>query len=166
MLKVGKILRPHGVKGEVKTESYLDSPDLLARTKTVFIGGTKYTVEFGRVSGGFCLLKLSGISDMNGAESLRNLELSAEKSDLPPLSVGRFYISDLLGCKVFVSDTYIGKLTDILQNGAKDVYTVENESGKTVYFPLADGVITDINIAEKRITADRNRFDEVAVYED
>ncbi len=165
MLVVGKILKAHGVRGDVKAESYMDAPNLFSKLKTVYIDGKPIVVERARSSGGFALLKLVGVDTMNDAEALRNKELFAKKEDLPKPQEGRFYIDDLLGCSVTDGVAVIGVLDDIYQYGSADVYVVKS-NGATIMFPLIDGVAENIDVKTKVITVNRAEFDKVAVYED
>jgi len=166
MLLIGKILRAHGVRGEVKAECFTDTPDCFLKLKKVCVGAketTEYSVERARASAGFALLKLEGVSTASEAELLRGKDIFAEKSALPPLPKGRHYVSDLIGCEVF-ADEKLGLLAEILNHGSKDVYVVRGGDGKEVLFPLVDGVISDIDIDNKKITLDVERFKQVAVY--
>lgn len=165
MLAVGKILKPHGIKGFVKAESFMDGPALLCRIKTLYVGG-EYAVEKASVSGNFVLLKLKGVDSMDAAEKLRGMQLFAKKSDLPKPDEGRYYIDDLLKSDVADEDgKFIGVLYEILQHGSADVYVVKN-NGATVMFPLIDGVVESFDTENKKITVNRAEFDKVAVYED
>lgn len=164
MLAVGKILKAHGIRGDVKAESYMDAPDLFSKLKTVYIDGKPYDVERARAMGGFVLLKLKNVDTMNDAELLKNKELSALKSELPTPKEGRYYIDDLIGCTVSDGET-IGVLDDIYQFGSADVYVVKNGE-KTVMFPYLESVIEKIDVENKQIFVVKSEFMKVAVYED
>lgn len=163
MLTAGKVLKTHGIRGEVKVQSYMDSLASFKDISVVFIKSKEYEVTSVKYIGDFCILKLKGIDTVEEAELFRNCEIGIDREELP-LPDGRYYIVDLIGCEVFAGEKSIGKLSDVLQYSSTDVYSVTGE--KNVMFPLADGVFIDADIKNKKIFIDERRFDEVAVYED
>lgn len=162
-INIGKIVKPQGIKGEVKLACYLDSASMLDGVKEFYIGTNLYHVEYARADSSFCYLKLAEVNDRNSAEALRNWDVFVEKTAIS-LPDGRFFVEDLIGCGVFLrSGKHVGTVTDVLQYGAADVFVCSAASG-TVSFPfLKDCVLVDIE--KKRITVDDERFGQVAVYE-
>lgn len=166
MLEIGKILKAHGIRGDVKVECFTDSPEVLKGIKRFYVGGKEYKAERIKPFGGFALIKLVGIDDMNLAETLRNKTISAKKEDMPEPNDGAFYIDDLIGCSVSDdSGTMIGTVEEILQYGSADVFLLRKD-GKTVMFPHLKKVVKEVAIKEKRIIVFKEEFDKVAVYED
>lgn len=166
MLLVGKVLKARGVRGEIKAECYTDAPSDLLSLNRLFIDGKEYPVEKIREQGGFLLVKFRSIDDMDTAETLRNKELFAEKSDLPALPQGRFYIEDVVGSVVFLEEEKLGKLIDVLQYGSADVFVVKTSDGNDVLFPYVGDVVTSVDPDNKRIVLNAAEFAKVAVYED
>ena len=166
MLAVGKGLKAHGIRGDVKTECYTDTPDLFLKIKKLTVDKKEYIVERARVSGNFAYLKFRGIDTMNDAENFRNKEFFVNKADLPDPGEGRYYIDDVIGCAVFDGDKKIGFMEEVLQYGSADVYVMRAPDGKTIMFPYVDGVIDNIDIVGKKISIIKEGFDKVAVYED
>lgn len=163
-IEIGKITKAQGIKGEVKLLCYVDDAHMLKSVKTVFIGQNSHKVLKCRPDGNFCYLLLEGISDRNTAESLREWVVYAEKDSLT-LDKGRYFIEDLLGCTVVLTNgACVGKVVDILQYGAADVYMCEGE--KNVSFPFLKDLVVSVDIQRQIITLDENRFEEVCVYED
>lgn len=166
MLAVGKILKAHGIRGDVKAESYMDTPASFSEIKKLFVDGEELVVERAKVAGNFVLIKFKGVDTMNDAELLRGKLLSAEKTDLPDPGQNRYYIGDLLGSKVCDEEgCFIGTLKDVLQYGSADVYLLENGKG-TVMFPFVGDVVKEISVKEQIITVCKSEFEKVAVYED
>lgn len=164
-LEVGKIVKPQGIKGEVKLECYLDDPRMLSHTKQLYIGVNDYSVESIRPDGAFCYIKLGGIADRNAAEALRGQTVFADKDSIS-LPKERYFVADLVGCNVLLDDgSTVGNVADILQYGAADVF-VCNNAGKTVSFPFLKDLAKQIDIQNKIIVLCAKRFVEVAVYED
>ncbi len=166
MLSVCKVLKAHGIRGEVKVECYTDTPDSLTKVKAFFAEGKEYKAERVKPFGNFALIKFAGIDDMNSAETLRNKEFFAKKSDLPKPPEGFYYIDDLLNCAVIDDvDERIGVVEDVLQYGAADVFVLR-DNGKIITFPHLKVVIAKVDVASKTIIVKREEFDKVAVYED
>lgn len=165
MLVVGKCLKAHGIRGDIKVESYMDSPKSFCDVKEVIIKDTAYFVEKARDGGAFILLKLKGVETMSDAESFRNDLISVERIKMPKLKEGRYYIDDIIGGSVIVGEKYIGILDDVLKNGSADVYVVNN--GKNlILFPLVDGILKNVDLGTKTIFIDEQVFAKVAVHED
>lgn len=163
-IEIGKITKAQGIKGEVKLLCYVDDAKMLKSVTTVYIGQNSHKVLKCRPDGNFCYLLLEGISDRNTAESLREWAVYADKESVT-LQEGRYFIEDLIGCMVVLTDgTKIGKVADILQYGAADVYMCEGE--RNVSFPFLKDLVVSVDIDRQLITLDEKRFEEVCVYED
>lgn len=161
-LTVGNILKPQGIRGEVKVKVYLDSAEDLRQIKRVFISGESYAVLNVRVSGDFAFVALRGIADRNAAEALRGKDIEASRGDCPVLPAGRYYIGDLVGCKVvYASGDEAGEVTAVTP-ARTDIFTLSTPKGE-ISFAAADGVILNVDIEEKVITVDKKRFKEVSV---
>ena len=80
-LEVGKITNAHGVMGEVKVQPWCDSPEFLCRFKTLYVDNTHWPVkvERARPNKNMVILKLEGVTDMNGALALRNAVLHIDR---------------------------------------------------------------------------------------
>lgn len=161
-LTVGSILKPQGIRGEVKVNVYLDSAEDFKKIKQVYIARERYAVMNVRVSGGYAFLSLRGVADRNAAELLRGKEIEALREDCPPLPEGRYYIGDLVGCKVkYTSGEEVGEVTCVTP-AHTDIFTLSTPKGE-ISFAAAEGVISDVNLEEKIITVDKKRFKEVSV---
>ncbi|MCD8309157.1 MAG: ribosome maturation factor RimM [Clostridia bacterium] len=160
-LTVATVLKPQGIRGEIKVNPLTDSEEDLKAFSYVIIGDTKYKVLSCRAAGGFAYLALRGIADRNAAELLRGLDVEVERSDAPDLPDGTYYIADIVGCKLVTEGgKQLGEVIDITP-ARTDVYTVLI-NGKEVMFPAADGVITDINVQCGTVTVNEARFKQVA----
>ena len=166
LLIVGEVVKPQGIKGEVKVMALTDDPRQLSERPSVLLHGKVVNVLSSRVDKGMVVLRLEGVEDRDAAENLRGQKLYIQRNEAEPLPEGHYYIVDLLGCTV--SDDAgkeLGILNDILQNGPKDVYIVKGQKG-TVLFPALKDLLLDIDIHAKRIMVSAGRLGEVAVYED
>lgn len=161
-LIVANILKPQGIRGEVKAKVFLDDVEDLKTIKQVYISGEKYAILNVRGAGDIAYIALRGVADRNAAELLRGKDIEALREDCPPLPEGRYYIGDLTGCKVVTSSGEdIGEVTSVTP-ARTDIFTLETPKGE-VSFAAAEGVILDVDIQSKTITVDKKRFKEVSV---
>lgn len=110
------------------------------------------------------ILKLVGLDDRNQAETMRRKEVFAHKNEID-VEEGRYFISDVLGCKLFLtSGKELGEIFDII-SGNVDYYYVKTDEG-TAVFPLIDGLLESVDIAAKKVTVNAKKFTEVVMYED
>ena len=161
-LTVAVILKPQGIRGEIKVKALCDSAEDLLGLKRVFIDGTEYSVMGARGQGDFAYLSLRGVFDRNAAELLRGKEVEALRSDMPELPEGTYYIADLTGCAVLTEQgEVIGEVTSVTP-AQTDIYTLATPSGE-VSFAAAEGVISSVDVENKKITVNKKRFKEVSV---
>ncbi len=164
LIKIGKVLKSQGIKGEVKVSCLLDNFDMLKKTKELYISNKPYSIERMRSDGTFLFIKFAQIVDRNSADNLKNFDVYAEKTDIV-LPSSRYFIDDLVGCRVVSQTKTYGEIKEILQYGAADVI-VCTDGEKEFSFPFLKDLIVSVNIDCKKITIDDKRFSEVCVYED
>ena len=161
-LTIATILKPQGIRGEVKLKVFLDDAESLKEIPRVYISGTEYAVMAVRAQGDIAYITLRGIADRNAAELLRGRDVEALREDCPPLPEGRFYIGDLVGCKVtFEGGQEVGEVASVTP-AHTDIFTLVTTSGE-VSFAAAEGVILEVDISAKLIIVDEKRFKEVSV---
>lgn len=164
-ISVGKIVKPQGIKGELKVYPMVDTPEIFTFLKKVYIDGVEFKVLSSRVSDAV-YVALRGIADRNTAEEYRDKTLYVDREDLP-LPEGRWFIADVLGCEVLSDDgNLLGTVTDITTRGSTDMYTVKLKSGKLMVFPFLNDLVLSIDVNKKEIVVSKNRLEEVAYYED
>ncbi len=161
-LVIGKIVKPQGIRGEIKVLPYTDGADAFKDIKRVFIDGAEYKILNARTGDGMAYLSLRGVADRNAAELLRNKELLLPRDEAPAPEEGSYYIADLIGSEI-VTETgkILGTLKEIRQ-AATDIYTLETEK-EEILFPAAAGVVLAVDTEYKKITVSEKRFKEVAV---
>lgn len=161
-LTVATVLKPQGIRGEIKLKVYLDNGADILAVKRVAIGGREYEVMGGRAQGEFAFVSLKGVADRNAAEELRGKEVVADRAELPALPENRYYIADLIGCEVVTdSGESVGKV-EAVTPAKTDVYTLRAD-GKEIVFAAAAGVILSVEPEEGRIVVDGRRFKEVSL---
>ncbi len=161
-LNVAAVLKPQGIRGEIKIKVFLDNAEDFKAFKRIFVGGEEYAVLSVRTQGEFAFVALRGVADRNAAELLRGKDIDVLRSDCPELPEDRFYIADLLGCEVFyTSGEKVGEVKEVMP-AATDVYVLSTSKGE-ISFAAADGVIESVDVENKRITVNKKRFKEVSV---
>ncbi len=169
-LMIGEVLKPQGIKGEVKIKPYAANHDDFRRWKTLYIKqGESYApikVKCNRVHEGFVYAMLGDCATMEDAEKFRAVQLYVDRAHANPLEEDEVYISDLIGCEgIDEAGKSIGELVDVLQHGVVDVY-VFKKGAKSVMAPALKAVFPAVDVKEKRISVIREKLDEVAVWED
>ena len=161
---IGKIVRPHGIKGAVRAETYTSNPQRFRKLKEVIIDSKTIAVESVSIdSSNFMLIKLFGVDTMDDAEKLRNKNVVIKRSQLPEPENGTYYIDDLIGSDVLVDGDKIGILTKIEQFGSADVYEVTLEQG-TVNFPAIKDVFSYVDVKKGVINLKGYIFSRICVY--
>lgn len=149
--EVGKIVNTFGIKGEVKVALYTEDINNFKNNSKVYVNEKEMQVEKSRLQKNMLILKLKGIDNMNDAEDLRGsiIKVDRSKNDLPE---GTYYIADLIGLDVYTEDgNLFGKVTDIYNTGANDIYTVKTQDGKEVLLPAIKDVIKQVDIQNQKI---------------
>ena len=163
-LIIAEVLKPQGIRGEIKVKTFTDAPENVKAFKTVYIDGNPYKILSFRVGNdGAAYLGLRGVPDRNAAELLRGKTIEGEREDGPILDEGQYYIVDILGllCETEEGEA-LGTVTDI-NNFSSDIYTIE-KAGKKILFPAIRGVIKRVDLENKKLIVDKTVFDEIAVY--
>ena len=127
-IEAGRIVNTHGVAGEVKIEVWLDSPQFLKSFKRCFIDRREVKLLSARVHKGFLIVKLEGVEDVNAAMALKGRTVFIDRADAR-LPKGAFFLQDIIGASVVdESGSEIGKLADVMETPASNVYVVKGET--------------------------------------
>lgn len=158
-LVVGRIVRPHGLRGEVRVQIRTDDPQRFLPGALLLIGPDEsslqpFAVEDSRRHMGFALVKLEGVDDRSAAERLNQRWIMIPADQAMPLDPDEFFVHQLLGLVVETTDgEHLGQLVEILITGANDVYLVRGPSGE-ILLPDIPTVIKAIDAqAGKMIVA-------------
>ena len=155
-LEVGQIVNTFGIKGEVKVMPFTDDINRFDYLEKVYVKTRKdeklYKVENVRYHKNMVLLKLEGIENPEQAEMLRNAFLEIDREDAIPLEEGTYFIADLIGLEVYTDEgKLLGKVEDIYNAGANDIYVVKDELGKQILLPGIDEVIKEVDLDKSKI---------------
>jgi 16S rRNA processing protein RimM len=153
-LLLGEILRPHGVRGEVRMRLLTDYPERISQLEHVYIGSSPdaaepvlYVVQHMRMHQNYGLLKLKTIDDRNAAERLRALMVMVTLEDAVPLEADEIYLYQLINLTVQTeAGEILGVITDVLETGANDVYIIDSPTYGEVLIPVTAETIIETDI--------------------
>ena len=149
-IECGKIVNTHGCRGALKAESWCNSEKDLASLDRVFIlessAYREYKVKKASVFKQFVIFELDGISDMDLAMMQKGKTLYAAREDFD-LEEGEFFLADLIGLDVIDVDngTVYGKISEIINRGASDIYVVRTDNGERM-IPAVDEFVKKIDV--------------------
>ena len=153
---VGRIGRPHGIRGEVTVETRTDEPDERFAPGAVLSvdrpAGT-LVVDRAHWHSGRLLVSFAGVSDRNQAEALRGLLLHVERdaADVPD-DPEEFYDSSLVGCAVTLPDgTSVGVVAEVVHLPGQDLLAVRTPDERDVLVPFVAAIVPTVDIAGRRI---------------
>ncbi|ACY98959.1 MULTISPECIES: ribosome maturation factor RimM [Thermomonospora] len=156
---VGRIGRPHGVRGEVTVDVRTDDPDARFAPGAVLDTDPPHlgplTVERARWHVGRLLLRFTGVDDRTAAEKLRGTWLVVDTGDLPPLEdPDEFHDHELIGLTAVTTDgTPVGTVRDILHY-AQDLLVIRRETGGEALVPFVAALVPEVDVAGGRIVID------------
>ena len=145
---------PRGVRGELKVEPLTDFSRRFQPGATVCASGVTYTVRRARPHRGALLLELEGIETREQAETLRGLLLEVPEEGLASLPQGRYYRFQILGMEVVDREgRSLGRVEEVLDTGANDVYLVRDREGELL-IPAIDSVVKEVDVAGRRMVVE------------
>ena len=163
-LTLARLLRPHGIRGEIAAEILTDFPERLTKLREVWLWDAsaetlqKIAVEKCWLSftrGGQAVFKFAGVERIEDVEKLRGLEVQVPLSERMELPVGSYYISELVGCEVWErtsdrnDETKLGVVSGVQESGTP-VLEVGTPDGE-VLIPLATEICRKIDVSARRI---------------
>lgn len=167
-LRVGQIVRAHGVHGDVKVLPLTDDPARYRKLKTAYLerGGDYLPVALDdvRLQPDAVILHVSGYDTPEKAEQLKNAYLCVDRENAVALDEYTYFVADLIGCETFdTAGKAYGKITDVLETGANDVYEIEH--GKLLV-PALKRVLAQVDITNGRIVFNADVLEEVGCFAD
>lgn len=154
-LVIGQVVKPHGVRGEVRVTPHTELPERFTWLETVYVGEVDpqlVTVEDARLHKSVVLLKLAGYDDRDAAESLRGQWLQVPEEEGIPLQEGEYYLYQLEGLLVYSeAGDRLGELVGVIETKANNVFVVQGSRGE-ILLPDIDDVIKEIDFENGRMT--------------
>lgn len=150
---VGRITRPHGVRGELTVMVLSEVPGRFDVGATVFLeSGRALTVATSRPHKDRVLVTFSEVTDRESAEALRGAVLVVPESTSPPLAEGSWWDHQLVGCAVFTeSGVELGELRQVIHTAANDVWSAVDASGVETLIPVLRDVLVSVDTDARRI---------------
>jgi len=156
---VGRIGRPHGIRGEVTVETRTDEPEerfAPGAVLSVESPVSELVVDRSHWHSGRLLVAFAGVNDRNQAEELRGLLLHVERDpDEKPDDPDEFYDSTLSGCRVeLVDGSPVGEVRDVVHLPAQDLLVVRMADDREVLVPFVAAIVPTVDIAERLVVID------------
>jgi 16S rRNA processing protein RimM len=154
---MGRIVAPFGVKGWVKLKVFTERPDSLLNYPTWWLasanGWQKFEVAEAEFHAKGLVVRLAGVSDRTGAESLSGVEVGVPREAFPEPEADEFYWSDLIGLDVVNrQDEALGKIEGFLETGANDVLVVRSDRERLI--PYVAPTIVAVDLQSRRVVVD------------
>jgi 16S rRNA processing protein RimM len=156
---VGRIGRPHGIRGDVVVGVRTDEPELRfakgSRLDTDPVAVGPLTVAVSRWHSSELLVRFEGIDDRDAAAELRGAWLLVDSAVIaPPDDPDEFRDSDLRGLAVRTVDgTPVGTVDDVLHAG-QDILVIKVPGGREVMVPFVKAIVPDVDLAAGHLTVD------------
>ena len=154
LVVVGRIGRPHGVKGAATIEVRTDEPDkrFAVGARLLTDSGLDLTVASATWHSGRLLVTFEGYEDRTAVEQLRNALVSVDRpAGERPEDPEEFYDSDLEGCEVVVDGAVIGVVREVSHLPGQDLLVVATLDEREVLIPLVSAFVPQIDVSAKRI---------------
>ncbi|MBQ2815250.1 MAG: 16S rRNA processing protein RimM [Clostridia bacterium] len=153
-IEAGKITGTHGIRGEMRLDTWCDSPEFMMRFKTLYLtsdGKEKWSKVSCRPHKNIAIIKVPEINSVEEADAFRGKIVYIDRTDAK-LPKDKYFVQDLIGIDVFDvdSDRCYGKITDVSKTGANDVWHITNESGEYL-IPVIDDVVISVDIDNQKV---------------
>ena len=156
MAVVGRVARPHGLRGDVVINPETDFvEERFRKGETVWTrsaaGEERLTIVSARVQHGRPVVGFEGVSSIEAAERLAGLELRIPEESLQPLEPGRYYEHQLVGCLVeSANGAPVGRVVRVDSGGGSSRLVVDGERGE-IQVPLAAEICVEVDVTARRI---------------
>jgi 16S rRNA processing protein RimM len=155
-LVLARVLRPHGVRGDLSVKVITDFPERMGKLDVVYLASepdaprhvTKQRVTWAkRAKNDQWLMHMHGIDNRDAADPLRSQYILVSLEDAVPLEDDEVYLYQVMGLEVQTTEgETLGRVTDIIETGANDVYVVRGDAYGEVLIPAIPTVIQNIDV--------------------
>jgi len=154
LIAIGKIVRAHGIKGEVAVMPLTDFVDRFEDLESVILEGratARFSIREVRFHKRQLLILFEGIDTRNLAEEHIGDFVSVTKDEMVDLPEQTFFQFDVIGMKVYTeTGEYLGEIAEIIEMPANDLWRVEGE--RSILLPAAESVILNVDKEERKVT--------------
>ena len=155
---VGKIVNTQGLQGEMRVLSVTDFAEerfKKGNTLALFDKKDRFVMDVEIASHrkvkNFDIIKFKGMYNINDIEKFRDFTLKVREEDLTDLEDGEFYYHEIIGLEVYEDDVLLGRIKEILQPGANDVWVVKRKGKRDLLLPYIPPVVLGIDIEKGRV---------------
>lgn len=150
-LEAGKVTSTHGIRGEVRIESWTNSPDFLSRFKTLYIDNKPMTILSAKAHKSGVITLFKGIDNIDSAIGLKNKIVFIDRDDAA-LDNGEFFLADLIGLEAIdeASGESLGILTEVIPLTPNNVYVIKGK--REILIPAVPDFVKEISLEAGRIT--------------
>ncbi|MDQ7032195.1 MAG: ribosome maturation factor RimM [Desulfonauticus sp.] len=150
LILAGKVVKPHGLQGELRVHLFAHSPFFLDNFSYIYLQKISlrphpFKIISWRPHQRAILLLVEGISDRNEAEKWRGAELYLSESEFPAKQENEFFLYELIGWRVYLKDgQYLGEIKDIKTIGEAEVWEIKTLQNEEVLFPVTQEFVVDM----------------------
>ncbi|HKS91966.1 MAG TPA: ribosome maturation factor RimM [Tepidiformaceae bacterium] len=145
---VGRVLRPHALRGELRVEAFSPTARNIQRGRPVYLDGVRRVVQEARSDRGAWIVKLGGLTDRTAAERARGKLLEAPDAEVIRDDDESFFVHELIGLRVVTGEgREIGRIAEVMPTGANDVWVVRGAHGEMMVPAVAE-VVREVKTAE------------------
>lgn len=156
--KVGKIVNTQGLQGELRVLSVTDFADERFKKGSqlsIFSEQDEHLLDVEvashRKQKNFDIVKFKGLYHINDVEKYKGTVLKVAETNLSELAEDEFYYHEIIGLDVYEDEVLIGKISEILQPGANDVWVVKRQGKKDLLLPYIPPVVLNVDVEGKRV---------------
>lgn len=158
LLRIGVVTTTHGIRGEVKVFPTTDDVKRFKKCDEVILvtreGNLTLHVEGAKFFKNIVILKFKEFNNINEVERFRKCDLMVTREHALPLEEGQYYLCDVIGADVVEEEgAHIGKVTDVIETGANNVFVIRTDEGKEVLFPVIPDCIKKVDTEAGVVTA-------------
>lgn len=156
MLRVGVYANTHGIAGEIKVYPTTDDVQRFKKLKKVYVDLGADMLEW-EIAGvkffkNMVILKFKGINNINDIEKYKGKDLYITREQAVPLKEDEYFLCDIIGARVVTEEQEeLGKIKEVLQTGANDVYVVEKPDKKEILLPVIKECVLDVDVENKLV---------------
>lgn len=150
-VEVGRILRPHGVRGEVVVEPYSEVEERFECGASLWLGIRSLTVATVRPHRGGLLIQFDGVEDRDAADELRGGVLEIARDAVPEAPEGTWYYFQLAGCRCRDRrEGDLGEVVDVVEDGGGILLDVRAE-GRRLLVPFVREFVREVDPEARRV---------------
>lgn len=160
LFAIGKISKPHGVRGEVNIIPFDEDLEIFKNLKSVYLSNsdtreddlTEVNIVSTKFKNNRVVMMLEGFSTCNDAELLRNKFIRIKRDEIP-LKEGDYFIADIKECNVYdENNVFLGKVSEVIKTKNNDVYWIKKTNlNDELLIPVMKSIVLSINIDERKI---------------